>query len=371
METGISANRENYIDNIRSITVLIVIVYHVVYLFNSAGVVKSIGPVGIQAFDSLCYFVYPWLMAIMFLLAGISAKYALQHRTGKQFLKERVQKLLAPLVGGIFLLAWINGWVSSQYVDMFGNDYVPPFIKYLIFCLFIGPLWFNLELFFVSLILLLVRKIDKRERFSQFIGRSNIFILCLLALPFWGASFLLNAPLITTFRNGIYLFVFLTGYYIFSNKKIIQVLIKYRYALLIAGILLGIVETYYFYGQNYAADACLQHPLTNLYAWIMMLAFLGFSKKHFDFTNAFLQYTKNRSFYWYLCHYPIMAFTAYYITTFFKLPMIYNYIVVLIVSSVGTLLFSEIICKVPVLRYWLFGIKKKSAIFKSQSHLYL
>jgi hypothetical protein len=330
------------------------------YLFNSVGVAKNIGVNGIPTFDGFCYFVYPWLMTIMFLLAGISARYALQMRTEKQFIKERVQKLLIPLAGGMFLLAWINGWVTYQYVDFFDGNYVPVIIKYFIFCLNIGPLWFLLELFIVSMVLLLIRKIDKKDRLWGFAGKINIFGLLLLVIPFWGSSFLLNTPLVTTFRNGIYLFVFLAGYYFFSQDKTIGLLVKIRFPLLVIGIVLGIIEVFYFYGENFADENCLQHPLTNLYAWIMMLAIFGCSQKHFNMTSKFLNYLKERSFYWYLCHFPIMPLTAYILTSFFKFSMIYNYILLLIIATAITIIFSEIVRLVPVLRFLLFGIKKKS-----------
>jgi surface polysaccharide O-acyltransferase-like enzyme len=352
--------RKNFIDNIRSITVILVIIYHVVYLFNSAGVPKNIGETGIPAFDGLCYFIYPWLMAIMFLLAGISARYALQKRTGRQFLKERVQKLLIPVVGGMFLLGWLNGWVTYQYVDIFGGNNTPIFIKYLVFCLMIGPLWFNIELFIVSMVLLLIRKLDKKNNLEMLAEKANILVVFLLVIPFWGSSFLLNTPLVTTFRNGIYLFVFLTGYYIFSQDKIIASLEKFRFLLLTVGTILGIVEIYYFYGQNYADDKCLTHLLTNIYAWVMMMAILGCVKKHFNETNKLMDYLKNRSFFWYLCHYPLMAFIAYILVSFFKLPMIYNYILLLVFSFLATIVFCEIIRLLPVLRYLLFGIKIKT-----------
>jgi hypothetical protein len=259
----------------------------------------------------------------------------------------------------MFILAWINGWVTYQYFDIFGGNPVPVFIKYFIFCLNIGPLWFLLELFIVSIILLLVRKIDKKDRLWTLAGKANIFVLLLLVIPFWGSSFLLNTPLVTTFRNGIYLFVFLAGYYFFSQDKIAGILVKFRLPLLIGGIALGLIEVYYFHGKNFADDNCLQHPLTNLYAWIMMMAILGCSKKHFDITNKFLNYLKERNFYWYLCHFPIMPFVAYILTSFFEFPMVYNYILLLIIASIITIVFCEIVRLVPILRYLLFGIKKK------------
>jgi len=355
----VNVSRKYFIDNIRSITVIIVIIYHVAYLFNSAGVVSNIGQTGIPAFDTLCYFVYPWLMTIMFLVAGISARYALQKRAVKQFLKERAQKLLIPWIGGIFLLGWITGWVTNQYNDIFAGNYVPVFIKYFIFCFIgMGPLWFNLELLIVSMVLLLFYKIDKNDRLTALTGRINIFVLLVLFLPFWGSSFLLNTPLITVFRNGIYLFVFLSGYYLFSQEKIIEILVKFRIPMLIAGIILGIIEVYYFYGKSFGDNSFLQHPLTNIYSWIMMMAILGCSQKYLDKTNKLMDYIKSRSFFWYLCHYPIMVFIAYILTSFFKLSMIYNYILLLVFAFGVTILFCEIIRLIPMLRYLLFGIGK-------------
>jgi hypothetical protein len=360
MVENVNTPRKHFIDNIRSITVLIVIVYHVVYLFNSAGVPKNIGETGIPAFDTFCYFVYPWMMTLMFLIAGMSARYSLQTRNGKQFLKDRVQKLLIPVIGGMFLLGWINGWVTYQYVDIFGGNNVPVLVKYFIFCLMIGPSWFNIELFIVSIALIIFLKIDKNDRLFAFTAKANIFVLLLLVILFWFSSFLLNMPYVIMFRNGIYLFVFLSGYYFFSHDKILDTLEKHRLPLLVAGIILGIIEVLYFYGQDFTADNCLQHPLTNFYAWIMMMAILGCSKKHFNNTNRLMEYFKSRSFFWYLCHYPIMAFTAYILTSFFDFPMTYNYILLLVVAFGMTIMFCEIVRLIPVLRYLLFGLKTLS-----------
>jgi len=356
-----NVSRKYFIDNIRSITVLIVIVYHVAYLFNSAGVISNIGEIGIPAFNTLCYFVYPWLMTIMFLVAGISARYALQKRTVKQFLKERAQKLLIPFIGGILLLGWIIGWITDKYYNIFSGNDVPVFIKYFVFCsIGMGPLWFNFELLIVSMVLLIFYKIDKNDRLTVLAGRVNIFVLLVLFLPFWGSSFLLNTPFITVFRNGIYLFAFLTGYYFFSQEKIIETLAKYSVPLFVAGIILGVIEVYYFYGKDFADNSFLQHPLTNIYSWIMMMAILGCSQKYFNKTNKLMDYIKSRSFFWYLCHYPIMVFIAYILCSVFKLPMIYNYILSLVLAFGVTIIFCEIIRLIPVLRYLLFGIKKRS-----------
>jgi len=350
--------RKNYLDNIRSITIILVVIYHVAYIFNSAGVISNIPVNGIPAIDSICYFLYPWFMCIMFLIAGISARYSLQTRSTKQFAKERVQKLILPYFGGMFLLGWLNGWVTAQYVDMFGGNAVPGFVRYLVYCMNIGPLWFLLEVFLISMILLLILKIDKKDKLWNLAGKANVPLLILLALPVWGSSFLLNTPVVVIFRNGIYCFMFLLGYYVFSHDIVLEKIKKIGIPLMITGIVLGCVEVWYFFGQSFASDACLQHPLTNLYLWIMILAILGCAQRWLNFNNLFTKYFKNRSFAIYVCHYPLLILTAFLMITYLQLPMLANYIILWFLDFSVTILFYEITSKIPVIRYLIFGIKK-------------
>jgi peptidoglycan/LPS O-acetylase OafA/YrhL len=150
----------------------------------------------------------------------------------------------------------------------------------------------------------------------------------------------------------------LTGYYFFSHDKIIEILTKFSIPLIIIGIILGIFNVYYFYGDNFSEQNYLQHPLTNIYAWVMIVAILGFSQKYFNKTNKIMDYVKSRSYFWYLCHYPIMVVIAYVLVSILKLNMIINYILLLFFSFGITIIFCEIIRLIPVLRYFLFGIKK-------------
>lgn len=56
-------NRRLYLDNIRWITVLIVVVYHVIYMFNGVQPFGVIGPFhDCQYQDAFQYMVYPWFM---------------------------------------------------------------------------------------------------------------------------------------------------------------------------------------------------------------------------------------------------------------------------------------------------------------------
>lgn len=358
--TAQSPARKVYLDNIRTFTVLLVVVYHVAYLFNSAGVASNLPVPGIPAVDGVCYFVYPWFMCLLFLVAGISARYSLQTRGERRFVRERAQKLLIPFFGGIFLLAWVIGWVNSHYVDMFGGHKVPGFVRYLGYCLSIGPLWFLLELFAASMILLLVRRIDRRDRLWKSAGRAGLPFLILLVVPVWGSSFLLNVPVVTVFRNGIYWFLFLLGYFVFSHEEVLEKIRKAAVPFTAAAVILGCAEVRYFWGENYTLDACLQHPLTNLYLWVMILAILGCAQRGLDFETPFTEYLKKRSFGIYVCHYPILSAAAYFLITLFNPPMPAVYLISLAAVFVLTLLFCEAAGRIPVIRYLLFGKKSFS-----------
>ena len=78
--------RKHWIDNLRWVTVLLVLLYHVIYFYNNKGVFGGIGgwgeyPEWHQYQDVVMYILYPWFMPLLFLLAGISSRYALQKQS--------------------------------------------------------------------------------------------------------------------------------------------------------------------------------------------------------------------------------------------------------------------------------------------------
>ena len=213
--------RKHYLDNIRWITLCFVIIYHIFYIFNSSGVVSNIGVTGIKELDSICVFIYPWIMCLLFVVSGVSTNYSLKSKTNKEFIKDRAKRILVPSLIGIFVYGWISGWTTNYYGDIFAGNgsMIPVPIKYIIFSLIgIGPLWYAHVLFIASLLIVLVRKIDKNKKLDILFSKINLPLLFSLVLLVWGSSFILNTPVVTVYRFGIYLLMFLLGYYIFSYK---------------------------------------------------------------------------------------------------------------------------------------------------------
>jgi fucose 4-O-acetylase-like acetyltransferase len=101
-------NRIHWMDNLRTITILLVVLYHVGGVYESAGLwgwfwivddpdtITWVGIVGI-IFDIM-------VMPIMFFISGYLTPASLKNKTGREFIKGKVKRLLIPWVIAVFTL---------------------------------------------------------------------------------------------------------------------------------------------------------------------------------------------------------------------------------------------------------------------------
>lgn len=351
--------RKHYLDNIRWATVLLVLFYHVCYLFNGVGVLGGIpGAQSIAAFDTFACAVYPWFMVLLFVVAGISARYSLQKRTGTQFLRERAVKLLVPSTLGLFVLHWITGYLNIKMGG--GLAYIPAALVYPISVISgIGPLWFIQMLFLFSCFLLLLRRLDRMDRVWTLCGKANLPVIVLLSVLIFGGAQIWNLPVLTTYRFGIYLTSFLIGYYVFSHDRVQEILEKACVPMLGLAVVGGVVYGVCYGGGNYTEPECLQSVITNLYLWAAVLAIIGCGKRWFDWETHFTRYMTKASFGIYVLHYPVLLVTCYMLWYHFALPAIGNYLIAFLLEVPMTFAAYEGIRRIPVVRYLILGIKGK------------
>lgn len=350
--------RKYYIDNIKWVIIILVVIHHVVCIFNSTGVVVNFNAPGIKALDIFSYFVYPWFMPCMFLIGGMSARYSLERRTNKQFLVERVNKLLIPFLMGMIIIAPLVGIFTFNVSGWSGISSLPKVIIGLIIMVSgMGPLWFLIEMFIISMIFFVVKSLDKKKKLLTLGGKVNIWILLLLYMPCLGFAQILNFMFV--FRNGLFMILFLLGYFVFSHDKVQEELEKHNIILLIAAIVLFLIEIQRFFGKSFSDLSVINNYLVFLYGWTMMLAVIGNFRAYFNYSNKFTQYMSSRSFLIYIFHYLPVNIIAYCIVTFLKLPAILNYVLVLMLSFVATVIICEVVYKIPEIRF-LFGIRKNN-----------
>ena len=359
--------RRHYIDNIRWITVTIVAIYHVFYIYNAEGIAggyKKITNMDFQWFDGFLYLVYPWFMPILFLIAGISSRLYLEKHTNKEFIKSRTVKLLVPSTIGLFAFQFIQGYVNMRLNNVFETmTQTPKVVIYFIMVLSgTGVLWFIQLLWVYSLVLVLIRKIEK-DRLLSVGAKTPIWMIILFCLPVWGAGFLFNTPVIVVYRIGFYFAFFILGYFVFSNEEVIERLKKYAVPFIIIGAALCIAFCIIYFvmkdGANYADAPVNRYPIYAATAYFGSLAMLSGMARFGDFSNKFSEWMTKRSFGLYVFHYLGISTIALLFANIWSLPVPLVYILSLIAGFVFGFGLYEIISRIPIFRWMVLGIKKR------------
>ncbi|MBO4475184.1 MAG: acyltransferase [Bacteroidales bacterium] len=362
--------RKYWIDNLRWVTVLLVLFYHVIYFYNNKGVFGGIGGFGDgpQYQDVVMYILYPFFMPLLFILAGISARYALDKYPAKDWFRARTRKLLVPSTIGLFVFHWMVGYFNTavaQNTSVF--DGIPGVAKYALMAISgTGPLWFIQVLWLLSLVLLLVRKLDKNDRFWAWCGKANIVWIILLGVLYWlGSQTLVKNPrpesadgLLNLYKPLFYMIPFLLGYFLFSHDEVQERLGKVWIPLLgcaavAGGILIGTT-----FGQDNTSPQYLGTPLNNLYGWMMCLAMMAWFKARFDRTSPFAAYMTKSSFGLYIVHYLVVASLGYMMKMYTQLPPWAMYVILTVAVFTLSPLLYEILKRIPFVRWAVLGEKK-------------
>ena len=356
--------RKHYLDNIRWMTVVIVVIYHVIYMYNG---VQPFGVLGafsdVQYQDAFQYIVYPWFMTLLFVVSGISARYYLENHTEKEFVRTRTRKLLVPSTIGLFVFQWIQGYYNMLIGNAFETMPVDTMPKPVVWGIMsisgIGPLWYIQMLWLFSMVLLLIRKIEK-DRIYKVCKKCGIIVLLVITPVIYFAAQVLNTPVITVYRFGIYGLCFLIGYFILSHDEVVERLIAFWCPLAIAAVGLAIAYVALYFGENYAVEPTINCPLACVYCWIAILAIFAVMTRFGDKTSDFAAWMNKKPWGVYIFHYLPLSIVAYYLSQVsFQMPAICYYLLVAVSAFAGAILLYEIIRRIPIIRWCVLGIKKE------------
>ena len=363
--------RKHWIDNLRWITVLLVLLYHVFYFYNNKGVVGGIGGFGNgpQYQDIVMYILYPWFMPLLFILAGISARYALARHTGKDWFKARTRKLLVPSTIGLLFFGVFIGWfnsMSSPAGDALKDLPVP--VRYIIWTISgTGPMWFIQDLWLLSLLLLIVRRFDSGNKFYEVCGKMNVMTMIFIGAFFWiGHQTLIDNPsptgiggLLNLYKPIFYAIPFLMGYFIFAHERVQEMLGRIWIPTMICAVISGAILVITTFGQNNTSPQYLGSPLNNIYSWLMCLAMMGWFKARFDRTGGFASYMTGASYGIYIVHYLIIVSLGTILKNQELIAPVWIYLLLSIAVFTISPLLYEIIRRIPFLRWCVLGEKKQ------------
>ncbi|MFA4850062.1 MAG: acyltransferase family protein, partial [Methanoregula sp.] len=359
--------RLHYIDNLRWMCILMLFPFHTAFVFCSGwyGYYVSSAYTSTTA-HCLTVAVEPWIMPLLFCIAGVSTKFALEKRTPLVYLKERVTKLLVPFFAGLVLICPVIAYYALKFhtgytgsfagacVHFFSSIHNFPDTSGITGDFSVDHLWFILFLFIFSVVALGVILLGQRlTGLALNPDKMNLLVLGLLFIPVWLLNFVgFN---VTGYSFVSYFAIFLIGYYLFSMDSVQAQLEKYWVVLQAAWMVLtiGVMWTYgIFLGHSEVFWG--NSAIFVLTGWTGVLALMGAGRHLFDRTNNFAAYLGAASYPVYIIHQAILVAIAYYVVKL-AIPPSLQFMAIVIFSILLTFSCYEILRRIPGVRA-LFGI---------------
>ncbi len=369
--------RLHYIDWLRVLAVLLLFPFHTSRVFNYGEPFYIKGTYLSVALGYILAFISMWHMQLLFLLAGASAYFSLRRRSGGQFSTERVQRLLVPLVFGIFFLIPPQTWIGAQY----NSGYTGSFITYITSGAFlkfniqdggdyyggfgIGQLWFILFLLVITFIVLPLFLWGKKprgesamQRFARLLSRPAWWLLP--AFVIWFSE---GLPAIAGKNLFFYLVFFVFGYAIMTSDVFMESAERHALWALPVGLIL--CGAYVATGtmRDSFPDPSFQLFGANLLGflgtWMSIVGFLGVGRRWLDRTSPALAYLAESSYPVYIIHQTVIVVAAFYLVRM-RAALPIEWLAVFVTAVVGTYALYEIVRRIPALRF-LFGMRPKVA----------
>ncbi|MHC1726004.1 MAG: acyltransferase family protein [Syntrophobacteraceae bacterium] len=388
------SERRNDIDWLRVIAMLAVFVFHCTRFFdphewhlkNS----EQNGPI----FWVMNGLVWPWIMELFFLVSGVGAFYALKSRTAREYILERVKRLLIPLYTvGLFILLPPQFYFDRLTKTGYSGDFLgiipsyfahlhPPRISEwpstLLPLPFGGHLWFLQHLFLISLFTLPLLLWLKSDRGRQWIT----------TLAEWcnhrGGVFLFAIPLAVAHLSmgGLdrgqsswggfvwYLIYFVTGYVIAAEKRFTEVFRRNAplcLALWLAGAVvdLGLLVNIYGYmptgSPNMSSMYILFSITWSICSWSAVIFLLGMAAGYLRSNNKVLNYGNEAVLPFYLLHQTIILGVGFFVIRW-NMGILPKFLIIAAISFPLVLLLYELLVRRFNPMRFLFGMRPKKKV---------
>jgi len=361
--------RLSYLDNVRSLVVILVITMHVAVTYSGLGdwFYKEGSQEQLSIFE-LVFFAYyqsflqAWFMGILFFISAIFAAKALAKYSSKKFIKERLFRLGIPLLAFVFIIAPFIIFIISG--ENRGNGFVNNYIQYIIKFWWLGatgPLWFAEALLIFCVFYVILKKVFKKIIIKD-IKTSNIIIVIL----FTGIiAFLVRLvlPIGTSIQNlqicyfPSYIVMFIAGILISENELLEKLTDEKNIRWIKLSMLIGIPIWLFtlIFGGALDGDTYFNgglHWQSFTFALWESLNAIGFSiglialfRKKVNISNKFTGLMKDNAFGIYFFHAPILVSISLALKDLALLPIL-KFTLVVIITSIACLVFTFLARKI-------------------------
>lgn len=380
METKV-VTRNYTLDWLRVLGILTVFVYHSSRFFNLEDWhIKN--PIRYSWVEVWNLYAGNWMMPLMFVISGASLFYAVGKGGAGKFVKDKVLRLLVPLLVGMFTHASLQVYLERITHSQFSGSYFQFIPQYFQGVYEFGNpasgnfattgihLWYLYWLFLFSILLYpLVRWLKGRGR--DILSRLGD----LLSLP--GAVYTLALPtlLLLAFASPdnpikaeqeagwpllIYLWLTLAGFLVVSSKRLqvsIQQLrwISFTLATLSVGVYLY-QSIQLGWPSFLSARYVLVFGLRALSSWFWILAIFGFGIKHLDFSTPFLKYANEAVLPFYILHQTVLLVVGFFVVQW-NIPSLFKWAIILLASFANIMVLYEFVVRRFNVMRVLFGMK--------------
>ena len=409
--------RRQDLDLLRVVIVFGLIFFHTARIFDTLPLPEGVkNETTSPLVTLLVVFFALWAMPLMFVIAGFSIWHSLRKRTAAAFLRERVQRLLIPLIFGVVALVPLQIYMHLRQADpafsatywqflpsFFDMRLCPDLLDFIcadpasgLFTL--THLWFLKDLFIFSVILLPLFHYlhtpggaHKVESLAAFLARPGA--IWLLALPIVLLDVAFGAAANGGWKHQTFALFLICGFLIAAEPRLSQAMGRaWRMALVIGLALEVIYAGGAFYlsdvahvdpTQDYDAGSLLWRGLKSVGAWAWMIAILGFGSRPRAMRQRHSQPDPSRDRdrpadqapAWrsglgaraiayageaflpvYILHQTVVFVIGYYVVAW-DLPAVVKYLVISLASLAVTLLLYEIAIRRLRLTRWLFGMR--------------
>jgi glucans biosynthesis protein C len=354
---------------------LSVFTYHTTMFFNLWGWHAKNNQLS-PAITVVSLLIGQYIMPVFFAVSGISVYHALQFRRSGTFAKERVLRLMIPLVFGIFVLSphqvYIDNVINHHYQGSF-VQFFPHYFEGLYgfggnFAWMGLHLWYLLILFLFSMIVLPIFAGFKKN------GASLTLVLLTVIPPVCFQALLDPKGLGMNDFGGwnlfVYLSYFMSGYYVFSHLKFREVLNRCRWFFWLGAVVFNVwflIEFTLGPSDVFGSFRYMEMgALRVVSSWLLIMSIFQLGQRYLNKNSARLQYCNEVVMPFYVMHQPVIVGIAFFLyDRSWSIPLKF---VVLYVSafSVIMLVYTFIVKPIPPLRF-LLGMKFKGREKRDQS----
>ncbi len=355
-----SAPRLVYVDRLRVLAVAGVFLIHICEVFNPWDEWHITSLERSRAAGEVVALMAPWIMPLFMLLAGVSAFYSLRRRGNGDYIRERLKRVLLPLVAGVLVLippqVYLERRLHGQFSGSFFAFY-PHFFEglYPQGNLTWGHLWFLGHLIAYSIIALPLFRFwqhSRGNRTLQSITRrcSSPHGLLWLALPLVLERMILwrvfpeRHMLTSDWSNHALLFVaYVYGFILAASPSLGEAIdAQWRWiagiaatatVAIVIGTLSGVLPSEL--PQPYAVGYIVFWILYAVGAWAWVITILGVGRKWLKREGPELRYGREIGYEWYLLHQTVIIAAAYWVVRW-KVGLLEQFVAILAISACGT-----------------------------------